>query len=159
MSSINMYGTERVWENILEPFYLVQLVNVQGEYKVGMGEHDRIMKEGFYGLTLANDPAFIFEFRPLPSFSDEEFDKALEEETIDFGEYLECQEYWREQFAIAYFDDCLDLYDACRAKGYDRKEDGDIGIWLGEYLTPIIQNLREPDRIAHFTLTNLLLEN
>jgi len=119
MSSINMYGTERVWYNILEPFSL--------------------------------DPSFIFEFRPLPSFSDEEFEKAIEEKTIDFGEYLECQNYWEGQFAIAYFNDHLALYDACRAKGYDREEDGyAIGVWIGEYLTPIIQNLREPDRISYY---------
>jgi len=146
-----MYGTERVWYNILEPFSLVQIVDVRGEYKVGMGEHDRIMREGFYGLTLSNDPSFIFEFRPLPIFSDEEFEKAIEEKTIDFGEYLERQSYWEGQFAIAYFNDHLALYNACRSKGYDREDDGyAIGVWIGEYLTPIIQNLREPDRISYY---------
>lgn len=144
MSAINSFGTEKSWYNVIPGFSLVQLVDVRGEYKVGYGK-EQIMKEGYYGLTLSNDPAFIFKFIPLYDYTDEEYESLSPEEA---EQDLEANSYWRDQFSIGQEGDFWYLFKACAELGYDYSVDGAIGCWIGQHLTKVIPSLGEPDSIS-----------
>ena len=112
MSRINCYGDEENYGEVLPGIFLVHLINMvaedlEGEYK-----------EGCWGLTFCNDPAFVF----------------YEDPRLKEDDYLSRGRHYQEQLVGQVYDSYR-LWSACLDSGFDPKVDGyQIGHWLREKL-------------------------
>ncbi len=134
MSAINYHCDEFVWAEIVPGIWLVEAKNIvkaSGPYDISIVTIPGFvigMEEGWFGLTISNDPFTAFEkpvkvkdvFKQADRWS--AFQEALIGDVNDMGR----------------------LYEACKKAGWDRKKHGFVHVWLFNRIATLLARRKKP---------------